>query len=702
MPLPSYFNAHHSPIGAFSSFTLGFPGKSGGFDLEKAQPPKENIFIMVEDAAGGTYQALPFCENGEDESKRYDVESAAPDKPALPLWRTFAKEEITRIFKLGSDTWTAGGLTFRLYSQAMPVPDPEQSADEELAHVLLPAILAEITVDNTHGQIPRKALFGYQGAEACGFMRRIEAENHAGITGIGYGRNTAIVTSHPEVVAAQHFTIDRILQETHVENYKFGLGSVAALLMEVPPGQSRTYRFALCFYRGGYVTAGIDASYWYTRFYRNIEEVGQYALNHFDQLKESSLKADARIDGSKLSDSQAFMLTHAIRSYYGSSQLLDWQGRPFWIVNEGEYRMMNTFDLTADQLFYEIRMNPWTVRNELELYAERYSYRDQVRFPGDDRLYPGGISFTHDMGVGNAVSRPGYSAYELAGLDDCFSHMTHEQLVNWVLCAAVYVWHTKDQAWLSGKLPLLLECLDSMVNRDHPDPGKRSGVMGLDSSRCKGGAEITTYDSLDVSLGQSRNNLYLAGKCWAAYVALEKIFRDGKQPEAAALAGGQADRCAATIVSHMTEEGYIPAVMGENNHSRIIPAIEGLVFPYACGCPEALDPHGRFAAYIGALKQHLQTVLVQGVCLFGNGAWKLSSTSGNSWLSKIYLCQFVARHLLELPWDEAGKQADRAHADWLTDPQNAIWSWSDQMLDGVAVGSKYYPRGVTAILWLDE
>lgn len=45
------------------------------------------------------------------------------------------------------------------------------------------------------------------------------------------------------------------------------------------------------------------------------------------------------------------MLTHSIRSYYGSTQLLDADGKPFWVVNEGEYRMMNTFDLTVDQMF---------------------------------------------------------------------------------------------------------------------------------------------------------------------------------------------------------------------------------------------------------------------------------------------------------------------------------------------------------------
>jgi hypothetical protein len=396
------------------------------------------------------------------------------------------------------------------------------------------------------------------------------------------------------------------------------------------------------------------------------------------------------------------MIAHSIRSYYGSTEFLDFQGEPFWVVNEGEYRMLNTFDLTADQVFYEMKQNPWTVRNELDMFVKRFSYYDTVRFPGDPTEYPGGISFTHDMGVNNVVSRPHYSAYELFGLDDCFSHMTHEQLVNWVCCASYYIAQTKDEAWFARNAQVFIECFESMLNRDHPEPDKRDGIMSLDSSRCMGGAEITTYDSLDVSLGQSRNNIYMAGKCWAAYVSLEKLFKEHGLDDLASEAGLQAERCANTLIRHVTAGGYIPAVIGEGNDSKIIPAIEGLVFPYFTGCKDALDPEGRFGSYVKTLKRHLDTVLVPGVCLFEDGGWKLSSTSNNSWLSKIYLCQFVAREILGFEWDAKGAAADAAHLSWLHHPVQSYYAWSDQIYSGEARGSKYYPRGVTSILWLEE
>ena len=118
--------------------------------------------------------------------------------------------------------------------------------------------------------------------------------------------------------------------------------------------------------------------------------------------------------------------------------------------------------------------------------------------------------------------------------------MTHEQLVNWVCCAVSYVRATGDGAWRKHAQRIFRKCLHSLVNRDHPDPAQRDGIMSADSSRCLGGAEITTYDSLDVSLGQARNNLYLAVKTWAAYLGLREVFFANGKPNLAAQAAAQA------------------------------------------------------------------------------------------------------------------------------------------------------------------
>ena len=280
--------------------------------------------------------------------------------------------------------------------------------------------------------------------------------------------------------------------------------------------------------------------------------------------------------------------------------------------------------------------------------------------------------------------------------------MTHEELTNWVLCAATYVFRTNDKAWFKKNEKVFKECFQSMVNRDHPDPKLRNGVMGLDSSRCMGGAEITTYDSLDTSLGQSRNNLYMAVKCWAAYVLMAKLFAKGNAKLVEAM-DDQAERAMMTIVASADPKtGMMPAILNEGCDSKIISAVEGLAFPLFAGFPELVAENGPYGTLVIALKRHLNAVLVPGVCLFKSGAWKLSSTSVNSWISKISLCQFVARAIFKMKWDDAGKKSDAAHVGWLQHPEARYWAFSDQCLDGIPRGSKYYPRGVTTILWTQE
>lgn len=695
------FNAHHSPIGAFASFTLGYPGAKGGFGLELGKPADQSVYIGLESDTTGLYEALPFFAGSADEErKRYEVEGA--DEQTGSRIVPFASDKVTRDFHLSTDAWNAGRLRFEIFSPVRSVPDPAVSNEAELKEALLPAVLAELTIDNRDSDRPRRAFVGYTGSDPYSGMRRMDDTSAGSFIGVGQGRNTALVSRDDETVAALGFSMESILDCSVPENLAFALGNCGAILLNVPAGERRVYRFALCFYKGGLVTTGMDCSYLYTDLFPNIESVGAYALDNYHTLRQAAISANDLVDQSALSEDRRFMLAHAIRSYYGSTQLLKKGDEPFWVVNEGEYRMMNTFDLTVDHLYFEMRMNPWTVQNSLDMFAERYCYRDDARFPGDDHLYPGGISFTHDMGVNNQLSRPGHSAYEQYALDDCFSHMTHEQLVNWTLCGLVYIAKSENIDWALRRLPIFEECFTSMLNRDNPDPEMRNGVMSLDSSRTMGGAEITTYDSLDQSLGQARHNIYLASKCWAAYVGLETFFAKQGRKDLSSKAAKQADLCAVTLISHQKEDGFIPAVLGENEISRIIPAVEGLVFPEMMGCPEMLSSDGRFGDFICALRKHLIAILKPGVCLFDDGGWKLSSTSDNSWLSKIYLCQYIARNVLKLYDPDGEALADSAHVDWLLHPVESYWAWSDQMVSGEAKGSKYYPRGVTAILWLNE
>jgi hypothetical protein len=506
----------------------------------------------------------------------------------------------------------------------------------------------------------------------------------------------------------------------------------------VPAGKKYGLTIALGSYLEGAQTNGLDGKYLYARYYKGLGDVLKTALDGADEMAARAEAQDAKLDAAKLSDDQRFIIAHATHSYYGSTQLLEVEGQPLWVVNEGEYCMMNTLDLAVDHVFWELEHNPWLVRNLLDTFARRYSYTDEVKGykteiamaaplgqpdpsqapPAPDeaqltRPYdtkPGGLSFCHDMGAHNNFSPKGRSSYELANLTGCFSYMTQEQLCNWILVAGCYVAKTRDVEWLKRNRGVVEQCLESMINR-----GGDVGFAQYDSTRTAGGQEITTYDSLDHSLAQTRNNVYIAVKSWACYRALVLLFRE---------LGAAADEKRATelavkvagVVSDQAVDGVLPAIFEKSNPgyaSRILPAVEGCAYPlyfvktgFAGGTLEQVFGSAEEKRMYEALKEHTRKLLLDAERrnLFADGGIKLSSTSNNSWMSKISIFMHVTRRVFHLDEDpkvvEVFRKADAAHVKWQTEG-SSYWACCDQIVLGEGKASRYYPRIITSALWME-
>jgi hypothetical protein len=144
-----FFNAHHSPIGAFASFTLGHQGASGGLGLELAGPANQNIYIGLQQNDGEDFEMLPFYGDAINQKQNFD--STNDPHSAKKRIKPFDDASIRRDFRLCSDIWTAKELTFALYSPVRSIPDPLSSSDQILQSVLIPAVFAEITIDNRMG-----------------------------------------------------------------------------------------------------------------------------------------------------------------------------------------------------------------------------------------------------------------------------------------------------------------------------------------------------------------------------------------------------------------------------------------------------------------------------------------------------------------------------------------------------------------------
>lgn len=685
------YHTQHSPFGAFASFTIGLVDSPGGFGHALRGPAKQNVYVGYRSAANSEWQLLPFLTPPKSQEVAFTGDTTVVQPPRG--FNALRPSDYERTLGWASDTWRAdeARFGFSLLSPFDQVPDPAKLSKSAARQYLAPVVTGWIEYDNRAGSQPVELMFGVGNGDDT--LRPL-TDTSKSLLGFASGAAWGYATAHGKGIAIrQGFDI----LQPKFRDYR-GLLVIAgesALVFTVPAGKRKRFPLVLGFYHPGVITTGISASYLYSRYFRDLEDVLDHGLEHFSHYEKLAAQRDRELAKSRLDADQKFLLAQATHSYLGSSQLLSANGKPLWVVNEGEYRMVNTFDLTVDHVFFELEWQPWAVRNALDLFVRRYSYRDQL-----------GLSFTHDMGVNNFFTPPGRSSYECDNIEGCFSHMTMEQLLNWVLTAAVYAEHTGDKAWLRANQKILLACAESLHRRDDPDPKKRDGILKHDSSRVGHGAEITTYDSLDVSLGQARNNLYLAVKTLGAWILLEQTFARLGLAKASADAAATADLLAHSLTKKFeADTGFFPAVFEKGNRSRILPAVEGFVYPLFLGYDEAINRNGRFAPLFELLARHISQALKSGICLDAtSGGWKMSSTSTNTWFSKIAIAQHVIRQIFPEALNADARRGDKVHADWQRTPGCGEHAMCDQIRSdtGITCGSRYYPRGVTAFLWLSE
>ena len=694
------FNAQHSPMGGFFSFTCGHFGTPGGFGLQIGKPGNQDIYIGVKEGdaqSDAPLKCLPFFTGAAGNgAEAFLVSQSGPaTQNAAPKVVAYETNLITRRYGWATDQWETPDFSFSFFTPFGSIPDPAEKSVSDLRRSLLPAVVGELVVDNSNGKTIKTACFALRfpdgGLWANSESLDLGHRSNLGVRAVSSGSAFTFMSWTPD----QGIAADPQAR-VHL------LGVCAGFAVEVKPGERATLRVALGTYLRGIQTRGLEGSYLYTRYFAGLDDVLDTALSDFDRIATESSRIDAELLHSKVSADQQFMIAHSTRSYYGSTELLEVGGQPFWIVNEGEYCMLNTLDLSVDHVFWELKQNPWVIKNLLDNFVRFYSYQDRVK-DRNGNYTPGGISFCHDMGGHNNFSPLGNSSYELPNLNAlCFSYMTAEQLCNWILIAASYVSSTGDKTWASTARPTIDACLESLINRCD-----ENGFPAYDSSRCgPGGAEITTYDSLDHSLAQTRNNLYMIVKTWASFGGLELIYGALEDSVRSQRARAMLQRIETALPSRSRSDGALPAVFEPDNsgyESRILPAIEGLVYPlFWTG---NLKTAG--SDFLQSLLKHTLSLLKDPKKrnFFKDGGIRLSSTSDNSWVSKIAIFMHVSRDGLDLGGDPAIAEvftaADSAHVKWETEGPSAYWAMSDQMVNGIAHGSKYYPRCITTALLLN-
>ena len=182
------FNAHHSPMGAFFTFTCGNFGTPGGLAAQATRPANQDIFIGVKDGdrrSTEPLRCLPFFTGAVDTSAAAYLGEQAGKVAAKPTLTAYPKDQIQRFYSWASDRWVTDDLQFTIYTPFTEIPEPGKASVETMRAGLLPAVIAELTVDNTAGKTVKTAVFAIRFPDPG---TRLIADLGAGRLGFGNRR----------------------------------------------------------------------------------------------------------------------------------------------------------------------------------------------------------------------------------------------------------------------------------------------------------------------------------------------------------------------------------------------------------------------------------------------------------------------------------------------------------------------------------
>lgn len=679
--MSKFFTLAHAPFGGDGCFSIGKNG--GGVKIASSRLACDSIYIGYRQK--DTLRLLPFYDDSNNPANSFTSDYGV----GSIVKHDFTEAEVTRAVTPCEDSITAGKFEIKIITPFYKCPNFDNLDTEDLKKLVAPIVLIEIIFDNRQGDEDITGIFALSNIQ--GREKTTQTNGFYTFNG-GYG-----VCSSSE--STSDFDVCSFVTGSAKD---FVLAPISGFRQLVPSGEKKSMKIVIGFYKSGVVTSGNFAyPYFYTTIFKSIDQVLSYGFKNFDNYKAIAANTDNYFKGLSGGSDDLKLFSHAVKGYFASTSLFGSRGNYLYVVNEGSFRMLNTLDLFIDHIFFESEFYPFAVSNQLKTYYEYYSYTDVIK---DDKNSANGISFCHDIGCFNIFTPTGTSSYEIEGTCGCYSYMTTEQLYNFVIACAI---NDRNGYSMNFSQDELLALYNSILMRDSILPETRLGVMNINSSKCGDGGEITTYDSIDHSLGVSRGNLYLNMKRLNALKCIQLLSDNNTE----FIASVQKEFM---LVLKNIEESYDEtqnkffANKQLNVETAILPVIEPLIYFKVLNIE---IPH-RLKSLCA---KHLQTVLKKGSCLFEDGGFKLSASSVNSWQSKVFICIVIAESILQeysqpqgdainnkFEFREILHNAKRAHLEWWEngcEDNCAI----DQVFDGRTLEKGfYYPRGISSFLFFTK
>ncbi len=299
--------------------------------------------------------------------------------------------------------------------------------------------------------------------------------------------------------------------------------------------QNTEISFVLAGYNNNTVITNKEINYKfaYTNWFDNIDDVVSYAFENIDKIRTASTEFENNLKQSRLSPQDKWLAAQAFHAYLANSWLvIDENINPAYFVWEGEFKYLNTLDVTHDYDVLPGLYFPWVIKLELD------SWKKAVK--EDEK----GIVIPHDLGL--RFNLADTQAYKIPGWES--SGMPVEENCNFILLAYWYWQQSSDDKYIKKLSPFIADLVSSLADRDSNANGIADIALGM-----------TTYDSdSNSALKESPDSTYLGLKELSAYTAASEIFAFVKDNKARVQVEKEAVLISNAIDNEFNKKGYIP------------------------------------------------------------------------------------------------------------------------------------------------
>ncbi|TKC01535.1 glycoside hydrolase family 52 protein [Pedobacter cryotolerans] len=454
----------------------------------------------------------------------------------------------------------------------------------------------------------------------------------------------------------------------------------------------------------------LPLKFYYTSYWKNINEVLQYAKDNFEQNINLTQKFEDNLMNSALTAQEKWVLALTFHTDLANTFfLLDENKLTRFYVSEGRFKHLSTVDVAHETEVSAI-FCPWRLKLQLSQWTN-YIARAELTITANPvqnkPAYQQGMTAAeygpylyHDVGDLPFVSETANYNYG--------PHMAVEENTSFVLLLYYYWKISHDDAFVKSMLGTVDVLLQSVANRDTNGNGIADKAYGW-----------TTYDANE-ALKLSPDNTFLGAKQLSAYAVAAEMFRGLTNKEQAKTIDAtkkgvvdgegagyknigiavnneflrnkqaryfekEANLILATLKKAQKKYGFIPVSLDESFpkwNQRSVVIGEGLFLPGLVGVKSPILNELATVLKKDYIQTYEESITDYGI--------KLTTQEGTTWFSKTIVADIVAQQ-----WYGIKHSSAPYIYKW---NKNSPYAYNDGLLkkDDVWIGY-WYPRGISML-----